>query len=109
MRYVGLAMPRTLVGPVALILLTLGCHTSSGTELPSPDGAQMRAHVAELASNDYAGRFTFDDGGARTVEYLAQVYRRWDIAPLAEDYRLPFLITGTRERRCDSLSFEVAG
>ncbi|PRQ06248.1 M20/M25/M40 family metallo-hydrolase [Enhygromyxa salina] len=92
----------------SLLAFAVACHPANPPELPVPAEAQMRAHVAELASDDYAGRFTFDDGGARTIEYLAEYYRAHAIAPLATDYAMPFVVTGTQTRRCDALSFAVS-
>jgi Peptidase family M28 len=94
----------TLASP-SLLVFMVACHSTAHSNLPIPDQAQMRGHVAELAADDYAGRFTFDAGGARTVDYLADYYRSRGIAPVDEEHAVPFVVTGTRERRCDSLSF----
>lgn len=104
--------PRGHLATVLLGASLLGCSPEGDTATPgdkggtaqeaaSPslklDGARMLADVEHLASDDLAGRYTLSETLAKSTDWLAGQYQEIGLAPVAEDFRVPFdLTTGAK-------------
>jgi len=93
---------RNLLGRAALPLLaaTFACGSAQtggvSKNKPEPLARQsiteklIRQHIDVLASDDYAGRGTLEDGEAKAAEYLAKEFARFGLVPLPghDSYRI---------------------
>ncbi|HWB75327.1 MAG TPA: M20/M25/M40 family metallo-hydrolase [Nannocystaceae bacterium] len=65
---------------------------------PVIDGARMYATLAALSDDAMKGRATFAPEIAQAIELLAKAYREAGIAPVGDDYRMPYtIVTGAEQ------------
>ena len=90
-----------------MIIPTLLWIAACGTQTPPPSSApeqaqsisaeRLRAHVDVLASDDYNGRETLEDGARKAASYLAEHFARVGLTPLPgqTSFEVPYTLYRT--------------
>ena len=104
---------RHLAALPLLLAAALGVHGTAGageavvpapTKGPEVSVADLRAHLEVLASDAFGGRFTTDESGRKTAEYVAASLRRSGLSPKGVDgtwfqpYVVPLPVLGEGNR-----------